>query len=346
MVSVDIVFVAVKLLDCCKTALLYCKLFYGKYSTWRLSAECPFMKLLLSFYLITILACNQGIDYPAGGYNYPAIINSKDSNFYYYPLKNNLSRKDSFLYGGERLFFQAFDEPNLSLRPLVKEEFRLAYSCWICKTYMIVLKADSLTIKSGHNSNAYIQTDSLLTKIEKLQLDILRRWYPLDDSTRDAGKRHYLDSLLHLYPQLRDPAYYQYLENRSYARDRQFTYEQTSRPVRKDSFNYFIQQINNAGFWKMPFLVGCKEYGADGSDGIILEANTKYKYQVTRVDLCADSIDAISKACQFLINYAGLGKEIRLVRQQGAHNIIVKDVPLQEIKPEKHKKKRHRSSSK
>jgi hypothetical protein len=337
---------AVKLSDCSKTALYPAPGFYGKNSRWCLSAEYLIMKLLLPFCLLAIIACNHGVDYPAGGYNYPATVNSKDSGFYYYPLKNSLSRKDSFLYGGERLFFQAFDEPNLSLQPLIKEEFRLVYSCWGCKTYMIMLRADSLIIKSGYNSNAYIQTDSLLTKIEKRRLNILRRWFPLDDKTRDAVKHHYLDSLLNLYPQLGDPAYYQYLENRSYVRDTQFTYEQTSRPVIKDSFNYFIRQINNAGFWKMPFMVGCDAYPTDGGDGIILEANTKYKYQVTRVDLCADSIDAISKACQFLINYAGLGKEINLVRQQGGHNIIVKDVPLQEIKPEKPRKRHHRSSSK
>lgn len=343
--SVDIVGLTVKLLDCSKTALVNCNRFLWKISSLVSFCRMTVMKIALPFYLIAILSCNHGIDYPAGGYNYPTTVTSKDSGFYYYPLKNSMTRKDSFLYGSECLFFQAFDEPNLSLRPFSKEEFRLTYSCWNCKTYMIILKTDSLTIKSGYTSNAYIQTDSLLTKTEKLHLNILRRWFPFDDKKISAGQQHYLDSLLSLYPQLHDPIYYHYLESRSYLPATHFTYEETTKPVIKDSFNYFIQQINNAGFWKMPFLVGCDEYGTDGSIGIILEANTKYKYQVTRVDLCADSIDAITKACQRLINYVELGKEISLVRRQGVDSVIVKDVQLEEIKPEK-RKKHYRSSSK
>lgn len=84
------------------------------------------MKYLLLFTLV-MGGCNSIIIYPKGGYPYPKQIAPLDLNQYYYPIKDVVSKRDSLPESYAYIFFQAYDEPNISLKPQPIETFRLSY---------------------------------------------------------------------------------------------------------------------------------------------------------------------------------------------------------------------------
>src|SRR5215216_6398215 len=91
-------------------------------------------RYLIIFFLFAAYACNlneksqDNIKYPDGGYTYPEDFSPQDSNFYFYPACDSFSSKDSikFVQQGPE-FFNAYDEPNLSIKPQTKTVFRLVY---------------------------------------------------------------------------------------------------------------------------------------------------------------------------------------------------------------------------
>lgn len=84
-----------------------------------------------------------------------------------------------------------------------------------------------------------------------------------------------------------------------------------SKPWTKENFEFFISEINNSGFWQLPYIVPCSEPLADGF-GYSLEVNTKNKYQVVAVSGCPSDSTKLKKVCQRLINFAGLANDIDL----------------------------------
>jgi hypothetical protein len=299
--------------------------------------------------LITLASCTTGINYPEGGYDYPKQVADKDTNFYYYPLKNTLSRKDSFDYATEYLFWKPFNEPNLSLRSLGKDVFRFQYSAWASKSHVIILTENKIVIKSGIPAELYETDKSVLTEIESDHLSLLERRFPLDAPQKNPFLKHYLDSMVKAYPKLLDPAYYGSLEKKTYTiKDIKFDYAQKEIPIKKEDFISFVNLFNNTGFWKLPFETQCENTGADGNGVFELEANTKYKYQVVHVDGCSRDTSKFTRACQTLIEFVHLGNEIHLAwtLPENPVQIVVKDVQLEEIKAPVNHKKVHRSCPK
>jgi hypothetical protein len=297
-------------------------------------------------FLFGLTACTTGIQYPDGGYPYPEHVSAKDTNFYYYPYRNALSRKDSFDYGSEHLLWALFKEPNLSLRPMSQETFRLLYSGWARRTYIILLKEKEITIKSGDNALVYEKADNAITKNERAQLLLLQRWFPLDEVKKYPPVNDYIDSMVKVYPQLLDPTYYQTLEIRSYTKNiNNLHYTESSIAISREQFIHFVNLFNASGFWSMPFKFECQAQPTDG-DGFSLEANTKLKYKI--VHGCTYERTNFTKACQELVDFVHLDKDIHLFPKRGekqVDSVVVKDVKLEEIKPER-PKKHHRSSSK
>jgi hypothetical protein len=166
------------------------------------------MRYLLIILTLLFISCQTQSKYPEGGFDYPSVVSVSDTNFYYYPLKNIESKRDAFQDAYAYLFYQPFDEPNLSIKPLAKETFRLTYSRALGNSVIIVLTEDQIIVKKGSPSNIYYEDTSHLTNIENFHLTLLKRRYPIDTIGKPPFAKHYLDSLIKLYPQLLDPAYY------------------------------------------------------------------------------------------------------------------------------------------
>jgi hypothetical protein len=242
--------------------------------------------------------------------------------------------RDDYVY----MFYEAFNEPNLSIRPQPKETFRFVYSDAFGNAFIITFNKDSLTVKKGNPSVLYDRDTTRLSTIENLHLRDLDRWFPFDTTGKTPYRKRYLDSMLKLYPQLHDPAYYHMIYEKSMiSTGEKFTPEVTKFPISKPQYDSLVTAINASGFWAMPWSIDCESRSADGY-GFHLEANTGTKYKVVETIDCPGDSSAFTKACQKIIDAAKMDAPMNLVWKGGSENVIVDSVELQEIKPLQKKK--------
>jgi hypothetical protein len=288
------------------------------------------MKYFLLLFFIFFIACNTKPKYPDGGFEYPKNVVLNDTNLYYYQLKNIESQKEAFYDIYNYLFYRPFNEPNLSIKPQQKETFRLTYSTAFGSAVIIIFNEDSLTVKKGTPSILYITDTSRLSEVEKFHLRLLQRRFPIDTAGKPYFLKHYLDSLVKLYPELLDPVYYHklYDETIAYSKEK-FSPSVTKIPLTKQQYLSVVEQINSSGFWTMQYRIECEDPPMDG-DGFTLEANTKRKYKIVSAIGCPDDTTKFTKACQRIIELAKMDKEINLV--WSGKTIAVDSVDLPDIK--------------
>jgi hypothetical protein len=300
--------------------------------------------LLLLIPLFTIISCDDDeIVYPDGGYDYPRYVEVKDTTFYFYPLKDILSTKDSFEAANSYSFLQGFNEYNLSLRPNDKPVFRLTYYGY--PTAIITLLSDEIIVKEFTSGALYQLPDTIkLSNREKKDFDILERFFPLNDTSYKKWKKIYLDSLSKANPELLDPNYYKYLLEKTGVYKGKFEYSSKKIPITKKTFDYLVNQINRSGFWQLPFENWCDNIPTD-VDAFVLEANTSKKYNVVNSLSCPDDSTKYTKACQELIKYAQMDNAIKLIWDGRATTdtpdpIKIRELKLTEVKEEPIKKKK------
>lgn len=252
--------------------------------------------------------------YPPGGYDYPKAVESKDTSFPIYQVKDSLLPLDYIreaTFG--QYFFSAFDEPNLSIRAGKNITFRLIY--WEFQPIVINLTEDHIIIKRVVKGNPFPYPDTAKLKTdEKKQYELSEHYFTL--LRHHKGKpafTAYADSLTKLYPKLKDLSHFQKLGEKSAVFDSTFfSYETIRVPISKKDFFYLVDRINKSGYWSLPRVYDCENM-VMGVGGFSLEANTPSKYKFVRTASCPNDYRAFTKACQELINYAGLSKDIRLL---------------------------------
>ena len=293
------------------------------------------MQICKKIYLILLtnilfVSCETKISYPKGGFDYPAHIAPKDTNFYYYQLKKIEPIKDQFQDSYEYLFFKAFDEPNLSIKPQPTETFRLTCGAALGESTIIIVTPILITIKKGAPVVNYEKDSTRFTAIEKFHFQLLESRFPIDTSGKNPFVKHYLDSLTKLYPELIDPAYYHKLYDKSYIlKSDKFNYHMEKIPLTDIQFKSLIQEVNQSGFWTMPNEIECKNTPNDAG-GFNLEANTKDKYQIVRLTNCPGNTSKFVKACQKIVQLAKMDKEINLVWEDRGI-IVVDSVKLENV---------------
>jgi hypothetical protein len=187
-----------------------------------------------------------------------------------------------------------------------------------------------------------------LSNLEKLHYRILYRYYPFNYKEIEIPK--YVDSLLKASPQISNPIFYKSLLTKMInVTDSPFTYTTKKITIQKNDFAHLVTKINSLGYWEMPCVITCGFPPNDGA-GYFLEANTSKKYNLVSTILCPENNDVLyvsfAKACQEIINYAHLEKEIHTWSDNKidtAKSVIVQDVQLEDIKqpPPKNKKKKN-----
>ena len=297
--------------------------------------------------LLAVTACNNQVKYPPGGYPYPQHVAAKDTNFYYYPIKDKETRRDSFNDAVETILYQAYNEPNLSIRPLPVSVFRFIYSMYHKPYVIILLTPKEITVKKEsvpYEFNYMTDTDRL-DPTERNHLSILKRFYPIDEGNYSAPRRHFLDSIGNRYPQLRDPVYYWYLQKKDIILNSiPIKYTTTKIPISPEEYRRLVSAINASGYWRLPSRHTYPPGGTEGSYS--LEANTPQQYHYVHDPYDLNDSGKYALACQELVNSAKMGKEIRLVSDHTIDTVkpamIIQDVQLEEVKEPKkpkHKKK-------
>lgn len=262
---------------------------------------------------VVLLSCEGNgklppIIYPKGGYNYPANLDGADTSYFSYPLKDSVGVKRAFYDSYYSPYWsQAYNEPNLSLRYMGKDIFRLVWgSSWGHET-IITLMETEIVIKERIDGSPYPLYDSLLlTPIERQHYELLNFNFPLNTKSKR------IDSITKKYPQLPDPAYFRYLLEKSGRPDTSFKFSLRKKSISRKQYLSIVEKINNSGYWNLPPGIDCSAGVADGS-GFNLEANTAQQYNTVGAGDCPGDTSSFRKACQDLIKIAGLEKEIDLI---------------------------------
>jgi hypothetical protein len=259
---------------------------------------------------VAIIGCESEtlINYPEGGYDYPT--NVEDTNYYRYPIDSMLYSKDSFYIPDIYITAQIFGEPNLSLKPVGQDVFRLHYDGWKNVPASITLTKNKITVHRGNQFYYYKKDTSRLNEIERLHYNVLTRYYPLQKNRSLTSKQEqkYLDSLTRVYPQLLKPGYYKYLVEKTVSQDDPpFKYTITEKSISYAQFYHIVSLINASGYWKMPYNLPVTQEMSDG-EGYALEANTANKYNFVSGGPGATT-EAFAKACQAIVKLAGLDEK-------------------------------------
>lgn len=268
------------------------------------------MKYSLVLLCLFILNCNNPIKYPEGGFAYPEHIADDDTNFYFYPLKDSMSEREAFFEGYKYLSYQFFNEPNLSIKPQPEETFRFTYSD-LFESDIIILREDSLIVKKGNPISVYTRDTSHLSAIEKLHLEVLETNFPLQDTSKKSPRRkRYLDSMITLYSNLLDAAYYHKLYDKTIVQNqKQYGYQVTKIQLSTYQYSSFIRHLTASGFWRLPYFIKCGNLHKI-ANSFTLEANTKTKYKMVEAISCANDTTSFTEVCQNLLDMAGLDKKL------------------------------------
>jgi hypothetical protein len=209
-----------------------------------------------------------------------------------------------------------FHEPNLSVRYIGQDEYRLDYGGGLFYPTIIVLTPGTIVVKHETKGLPYPQeNENLLDSLERFHYHILRYRYPLDEYVGSPKRKRYFDSLIKIYPQLLSPTYYQHLLKKATdSHAEPFTYYERTYPITDSLYLYLVNLIDSSGYWTLPYTLDCKpENTVMDGDGFTLEANTRDRYNVVSRPRCAaDSGLALSKACQQLVKYAHMDDSIHL----------------------------------
>jgi len=311
--------------------------------------------LLFAGMAMAFSGCETAIHYPEGGYDYPKHV--EDTNYYFYPLKSLFSERDSFRAAYNYIYYQAFNEPNLSLKPAGEDIFRLSYEGFKDSPMIIILTKGKIVAKRGTFEEIDKEDTNRLSQIENFHYRILHHSFPLQN--RNYGGNYQLkknrDSLIKLYPQLLDPAYFKYLIKKITVPNTHYKYTFIERSIPYSEYYRLVLLINETGYWKMPFSLPCEQESTDGF-GFSLEANTAKKYNFVGYGSCGN-IDSMQKkfsaACQQIIKCAGLNNSIHVAWDSTAvskpvhDNIILQDFSLAYVKEDsvpsiKHTKTKHK----
>lgn len=298
-------------------------------------------KYLIPLFSLFIVCCREYPKYPDGGYAYPKNITDKDTNKYNYQLIDSFTPLEKWRDEYSYIFYRAFNEPNLSIQPQPKETFRFVYSDAFGSSMIIIFNKDSMTVKRGDPTTLYEDDTTRLSAIENMHLRLLNRRFPIDTTGEKPWAQRYLDSMVKLYPQLLDPAYYHKIYDKSrISTGEKFIPEIAKFPLTKQQYISIVQEINASGFWAMPWRIECRETMTDGY-GFHLEANTKNKFQIVYVMGCPDDSTKFTKACQKIIETAKMDKKYNLIwsgEVATVDSIDVAPVELEQIKKEKKNK--------
>jgi len=179
---------------------------------------------------------------------------------------------------------------------------------------IIVLTEKQIVVKKALTDEFWVKDTSRFTPTELLHYKILCNDYNFTQFAQRFWSQKSRDSLRRLYPYMFRKEYRTYLEAKSVKiPNREFKYTTKPISISKSQYQQIVTAINNSGYWKLPYYVHSTEQYTDGF-GYYLEANTYKKYNCVGADDINDE-KPFAKACQALIDAAGMGKEYTVYRE-------------------------------
>lgn len=273
---------------------------------------------LFSILPLFFLSCQSdeslNIQFPKGGYPYVTTTSSKDSSFYALPLKDVFSKPDSMLYAYQgRQFFRSFKEPNLSLSPPQKPVFRyISVDAFGVHPVLITLNEEEIIVKEGIKGDANPYPDETrLSPTEYEHFMLMNLYIPTYLRSNKPERINFVDSVVALYPQLRDAHYYARLMDKGHdPKKATFVYTTRRVSISKKTYYHLVKLINESGFWQLPYRPQCPNLPNDAG-GMNLEAVTPDQYHMVFTTFCPDdsTLAKFGRACDELEKTAKLDEK-------------------------------------
>lgn len=139
--------------------------------------------ILMRFFVITFLlfsALNGAAQ--CVGFRFPSMLQGDDSLHYFLPLRDSFSRRSLLLERYAHLYYRAFDEPNLSIKPQLDPTIRLTIFDAFDKIVFITIAPLVIQVKKGVAHDLLEEDTTKLTALENQHLNLLRWNYPIDSA--------------------------------------------------------------------------------------------------------------------------------------------------------------------
>lgn len=251
-----------------------------------------------------------------GGYAYPIHPVGTDTQHFGYPVVHLMNSGDSLYYCFYRQYLvKAFDESNLSLRPMSAPVYQLTYETAFGQACLFKLTSDGITVKRKLSGDPFPIYDSAkLTPEERFHLMILHepRLSGMIPFYNGSYRRKAIDSIVKIKPEAGTSVYVSNLIRKAFVpANTRFTFETSHVSITRGQYNSILLSLANIGYWKMkPFDECAVEY----LDGVsyLLEANTPCSYNFVIRSGCGKEDEDFTRICQKIIDLAGLGQEIKL----------------------------------
>lgn len=275
------------------------------------------MKLAYLCIFILLLSCKSDLPlkFPNRGYNFAEKINSIDSTFPFYPIRNLETIYDSSY---DALFtnklFEVFKEKNISLRPERIPLLRIIFKEFTSPIYFITIDENKIIIKHGLRVDYLQSLQENLSEIENLHLSIFEMGVPLTKRIKNArpSEKSFLDSITKIYPELLTEKYYRNLMEKVFKPlDKPFEFSTKTIQFKKSRFQKILRKLEQSNFWNLPITLECKNRPSDGYS-FTMEFNGGKNYMITNFGSCMDIETEFKAVCKEIIKIAELNNEIRL----------------------------------
>lgn len=281
------------------------------------------MRLITVFLSIVFLSCNNGtiqngqFNIPDKGFLFERNIHPNDSAFPFYPVRRILSNFDSTynaFYVSELL--EAFNEPNISLRPGTNPVFRLLYNPWTDTACIVTITPTSIIAKTGDRVDYLHYEEKKLSEKELLHYNLFEFGFPVSKRLGKGSlqQRRSLDSLIKLYPELDSPEYYYNIMNKALLPlNKPYTYTTKTISLAEGNFQVIIDKLTKAGFWTLNVEEPCEAVATDGAK-YFLEfcSDRKYVFMSFLSGCSNDKITNLQLAIREILKKYDLNRQFKI----------------------------------
>ena len=240
-------------------------------------------------------------------FDYPENPDTADSLFLAYPLRDIMSRSDSFNYAiWTPNWLKKWNEPNLSLGYSGEDLFRITYEASFRKPVCIRFNNHQMIVKEGVSGKLYEEVDfNLLDSVARWQYWFIQK--SVLRSTNHPTQQWLImkDSVLNAVPQITTFQFYKTLLAKATVPDSaEFTYREHLIALSPELYCSLIKEMQDSEFGSSSFSAGQSGLCTD-SDGYAIEAHLEKKYKLSKRNVCGDS-SKVTAFCSRIFRIAGI----------------------------------------
>jgi hypothetical protein len=265
--------------------------------------------VVLLFEIFSACVSHERVDI-GGKYFYKVPRTKLDSINYMLPVDD--IPMDSVSVGNSRIFMEAFDESNISLKGADTPIIRLVVSVRHKKSMIIRITGDRL-IRKVYQSGAYYPELNLelLTEQEKKDFNSLEYNLGLKSRVLPEHFKRWYDSVTAVNPTLKSQSYYDELVQKATVSDK-LKYKTDTFVITRSTLNDLYRKIKASGCLQLPPFDSTPCFDSHDNGGFYLEVNSPQKYSIVQQTYGCKKRAGFAELYTYLVALAKLKDEYSL----------------------------------